>query len=484
MLDGARVIDPESGLDAVRAVGVRGGVIASVTEAPPPATTVVDATGLVLAPGFVDLHSHAQDQVGMRLQALDGVTTALELEAGGLPVATRYQRALDQGRPINFGYSAGWQVGRMHLFDGVPLDGDALDIGLANVHRPHWRRPAAPGDVDRLLDLLAREVADGALGFGVLLGYAPDTDRSEYLALASLAASLGVPCWTHMRHTGMAGVTEVLAAAERTGAPIHICHLNSSSDRDTEEICAAITEARAGGVRVTTEAYPYGAASTNIGAPFLSPEALAEQARPTTALTYLATGERVADAARLRQLRSDDPGGLVIIDFLDEGNPAELDLLLRSLLLEDTVVATDTMPIVDGGVRLAGDVWPVPPTARVHPRSAGGYARTFRWLVRELGVLSMMEAVRRCSLLPAQMLEPFVPAMRAKGRVKPGADADLVLFDPDTVADRATYTEILPSAGIAHVLVNGQFVVRDHHLVPDAMPGRPIRAGRAPLDHF
>lgn len=477
-LVGARVVDPESGLDAVRAVGVRGGTIASVTETPPPATTVLDVTGLVLAPGFVDLHSHAQDQVGMRLQALDGVTTALELEAGGLPVATRYQRALDEGRPINFGYSAGWQVGRMHLFDGVPVDGDALDVGLANVHQPNWHRPAAPDGVARLLDLLGREVADGALGLGVLLGYAPDTDRSEYLALASLAASLGVPCWTHMRHAGLDGVTEVLAAAERTGAHLHICHLNSSSEGDSEEICAAITEARAGGARVTTEAYPYGAASTNIGAPFLSPEALAERGRPTTTVTYLATGERVADAARLRQLRSDDPGGLVILDFLDEANPVERDLLLRSLLLTDTVIATDTMPIVDGGVRLAGDVWPVPPTARVHPRSAGGYARTFRWLVRELGALSMMEAVRRCSLLPALMLEAAAPAMRDKGRVRPGADADLVLFDPATIADRATYTEVRPSAGIAHVLVNGEFVVRDYRLVLDAMPGRPVRGRR------
>ncbi|GAA4735395.1 D-glutamate deacylase [Phytohabitans rumicis] len=472
---GARVVDPASGLDAVRAVGMRGGAIVSVSETPPPAATVLDATGLVLAPGFIDLHSHAQDRVGMRLQALDGVTTALELEAGGLPVAARYRQAADEGRPINFGYSAGWEVGRMHLFDGVPLDGDALDVGLANVHLPNWSRPCSPGDLARLLDLLSQEVADGALGFGVLLGYAPDTDRSEYLALAARAASLGVPCWTHMRYAGMAGVAEVLAAAEQTGAQLHICHLNSSSENDVEEICAAITGARSRGVRVTTEAYPYGAASTNIGAPFLSPEALASQGRPTTVLTYLATGERVADEARLRQLRADDPGGLVIIDFRDEADPVERDLLLRTLLLTDTVVATDTMPIVDGGRRLPGDTWPVPPTARVHPRSVGGYARTFRWLVRELGVLSMMEAVRRCSLLPAQLLEGVAPAMRNKGRIQPGADADLVLFDPSTIADRATYTAIRPSAGIAHVLVNGEFVVRDHELVLDAMPGRPVR---------
>ncbi|MEJ3745973.1 amidohydrolase family protein [Actinomycetes bacterium KLBMP 9797] len=469
---GARVLDPESGLDAVRAVGVRGGVIASVTETPPPAATVVDAAGLVLAPGFVDLHSHAQDQVGMRLQALDGVTTALELEAGALPPGERYRRAADEGRPINFGYSAGWAVARLQLFDGVPAGGDALDVGREHGHLPNWRRPVAGHDLDALLDLLAQGVADGGLGFGVLLGYAPDTDPAEYAALAALAAELGVPVWTHMRHNGMRGVTEVLAAASATGAQLHICHLNSTAFDAIDEAGAAITAARADGARVTTEAYPYGAASTNIGAPFLAPEALAAEGRSPTSLTYLATGERVADAARLRALRDADPGGLVIVDFLDENDPS----LVRALLLDDTVIATDTMPMVDGGVRVPGDTWPVPPTARVHPRSVGGYAKTFRWLVRELGALSMMEAVRRCSLLPAQLLADVAPAMRAKGRVQPGADADLVLFDPATIADRATYTRIEPSAGIAHVLVRGEFVVRDYQLIPDAFPGRPIRA--------
>lgn len=474
-LVGARVIDPESGLDGVRAVGVRGGSIVSVGETPPPAAAVLDVSGMVLAPGFIDLHSHAQDQVGMRLQALDGVTTALELEAGALPIGERYRRAADEGRPINFGYSAGWQLARMHLRDGVPLDGDALTVGLANVHLPNWHRPAGAREVAELLDLLERGAAEGALGFGILLGYAPDTDRSEYLAIAALAARLGVPCFTHLRGGGVDGVQEVISAARDTGAHVHICHLNSSSGRDVEETCAAITDARAEGVRITTEAYPYGASSTNIGAPFLSPEALAEHGTPTTVITYLATGERVPDADRLRQLRDRDPGGLVIIDFLDETDPAQRDLLLRSLLLEDTAIATDTMPIVDGGVRLPGGTWPVPPTARVHPRSVGGYARTFRWLVRELGVLTLAEAVRRCSLLPAQILAGVAPSMRRKGRIQVGADADIVVFDPDTIADRATYTQIVPSGGIAHVLVNGAFIVRDHQIVLDALPGRPVR---------
>lgn len=486
VLAGGRVIDPASGLDAVRDVAIRGGRIISVTgPGERAAAPVVDISGAVLSPGFIDLHSHAQSQSGLRMQALDGVTTALELEAGALPVRASYEEAAATGRPVNFGYSASWALARMRLFDGLRRPGPSFAAFQEGQSYGGWRRPADPRGLAQLLDLLEQEIHDGALGIGVLLGYAPDTGRSEYLALATLAARLGVPTFTHTRyisgtepHSSVEGALETIAAAAGTGAHMHMCHLNSSSNRMIEEIATAVDRSRAYGLRVTTEAYPYGSASTVVGAAFLAPDQLHRHGIGPENLLFLPTGERIASAERLRQLRASDPGGLVIFDWLDESDPADLAVLHRSLLLEDTAIATDAMPLVDATGAMAADVWPVPAGAYTHPRSVGCYARTFGWLVRELGLLSLPEAVRRCTLLPASILSEVAPAMRRKGRIEPGADADLVVFDPDTIASPATPMNPWPSTGIRHVLVGGTFVVRDGAAVPDALPGQPIRSHR------
>jgi hypothetical protein len=184
----------------------------------------------------------------------------------------------------------------------------------------------------------------------------------------------------------------------------------------------------------------------------------------------------VADDARLRQLRAADPDALVIIDFLNEDDPADLAALRRCLTAEDTMVASDAMPLVPVSDQFDPRQWPLGPGAVTHPRSAGCFSRALR-LWREEG-RPLSEAIRRCSLLPARALEASCPAMRARGRVQRGAAADLVIFDADRVTDQATYADSTRlSAGVRHVLVDGVFVVRDGDLVAGALPGRPIRAG-------
>ena len=481
VLRGGRVIDPESGLDAVRDVAVTNGRIAAVGTGLT-AKGDIDVAGQVVTAGFIDLHSHVSDLGGLRLQALDGVTTALELEAGVTPVAQAYRRAAEQGRPINYGFAASWALARMEAVAGLPPDA-SLGAFMARISDPAWQRPAEPAQVSMLLARLAADLAEGALGIGVLLGYAPGTSPAEYQRVAGLAAEAGVPTFTHARDliemvpaTLADGAEEIVRAAAETGAHMHYCHVNSTSQRHIERVLGLVARAQAAGSRVTTEAYPYGSGMTGIGAAFLAPERLGERGLSSSSLTYAPTGERVASPARLRELRQADPGGLVIIDLLREHDPADRALLMRSLTFPGAVVASDAMPLTWTAPPADPRVWPLPPTAITHPRTAGTFSRALRLLTRE-GPLGLAEALAKCSLEPARLLQDRVPALRQKGRLRTGADADVVVFDPAAITDRASYQHsTLPSAGIRHVLVNGAFVVRDGGIVAEARPGRPVRA--------
>ena len=481
VLSGGRVLDPDTGLDGVLDVAVDGGSVTAIGERFDGAMTV-DVGGLVVAPGFVDLHSHAQTLPGRRLQACDGVTTALDLEAGRAPVELAYASEAKRGSPINYGFSASWAAARMHVVADGPLDGGAAAL-FAGLGGTEWQHAASAPQVARILEQISTDLAAGAIGVGLLVGYTPGVEPAEYLAVAEVAAAAGVPTFTHSRdivelapETLIDGAEEVVRAAGATGAHMHYCHINSTSARHIDRVLALVGRCQSEGAHVTTEAYPYGSGSTAIGAAFLAPERLLERFRSTKSITYLPTGERVADESRLRELRATDPGGLVIVEFLDESDTADAALLRRSLTFPDAIVASDGMPpLWTDTERMDITTWPLPPEAVTHPRTAGTFARALR-LWREEGA-PLMEAVRRATLLPAEMLEGSVPAMRRKGRVQAGADADLVVFDPARVTDQATYAaSTRPSSGVTHVLVGGTFVVRDGELVPDALPGRPVRA--------
>jgi N-acyl-D-aspartate/D-glutamate deacylase len=483
VLRGGRVIDPESGLDAVRDVAVTGGRVAEVGSGLSPGRADVDVGGLVVTAGFIDLHSHVNGVAGLRLQALDGVTTALELEAGVTPVEAAYRAAAAEGRPVNYGFATSWALARMEAVAGIPLDG-RLSTFLGNISSPAWQRAATPTEINAVLSRLSADLSDGALGIGVLAGYAPAADPEEYLQVAALAAGAGVPTFTHSRDliemapdTLIDGAQEIVRAAAETGAHMHYCHVNSTSQRHVDRVLDLVGRARAEGARISTEAYPYGSGMTGIGAAFLAPERLGERGLSPSSLTYAPTGERVASEERLRELRRTDPGGLVIIQLLDEDDPGDRGFLMRSLLFPGSVVASDAMPLTWTGPEPDPLTWPLPDTAVTHPRTAGTFSRALRLLTRDGGRLGLAEALGKCSLGPARLLESRVPGMRGKGRLQPGSDADVVVFDPATVSDRASYaSSTRPSAGIRHVLVNGTPVVRDGEIVPGALPGRPVRA--------
>lgn len=484
LLRGGRVIDPEAGTETVADVLIDGATVRSVGSAldVPDDTRVVDVAGLIVGPGFVDLHSHVHSIAGQRLQACDGVTTSLELEAGLMPVERAYRNAAAQGRPLNYGFSASWAEARAQVLLGRE-PAASIDSSLALLGEPAWQRSSTPAELDSWLDLLANELADGALGIGVLMGYAPRTDPAEYRRVAQLAAMAGAPTFTHVRElveadptTPIDGSDELAIAAAETGAAMHHCHVNSTSARHIDRVLGMLDRARAEGSAVTVETYPYGAGSTAIGAYFLDPKRLPIRGLRPSNIIIVATGERVADADRLRALRQADPGAECLVEFLDESDPADLAMLQSALAFPDSIVASDAMPLRwPDGSRDTRE-WPLPAGAATHPRTAGTFTRALRMMVRERRVWTWVEAFRRCSYLPARVLDEVAPAARGKGRLAPGSDADVVVLDPATVTDAATYLDSTrPAVGVRHLLVSGEFVIRDGALDPSALPGRPLR---------
>lgn len=478
------MIDPHTGSDAVADVLLDGRAVAAIGPGlpDPGSATVLDVAGLIVGPGLVDLHSHAHSIAGQRLQALDGVSTALDLEAGLMPIELAYQRAAAEGRPLNYGFSASWGAARAQVLLGREPDA-SLESGLAVLADPRWQRSSSPAELNRWLRLLEAELGAGALGIGVLMGYAPRSDPAEFLAVARLAARAGAPTYTHVRElveadpsTPIDGSEEIVIAAAETGAAMHHCHVNSTSRRHLDRVLASLDGARSAGSRVTVEAYPYGAGSTAIGAVFLAPERLPVWGLRPDNVVLVNTGERVSSLARLAELRATDPGAECIVEFLDERDAGDRALLHRALAFPDAIVASDAMPVVWPDGRRDTRQWPLPPGGATHPRSAGTFGKAIRSMVRETGAWSWVEAFRRCSYLPARVLDDIAPAARGKGRLEPGSDADVVVLDPERISDAAGYLDpTRPSVGVRHLLVNGEFVVREGGLCAEAYPGRPVR---------
>ncbi len=484
ILRGGLVVDPRAGSEREADVAVDGGRVVAVGPSLPTSDAiVVDVTGLVVGPGFIDLHSHVHSIAGQRLQALDGVTATLDLEAGLLPVELAYTRAAADGRLLHYGFSASWADARAVAHLGATPSAD-LARSLAALGDPAWQRSSSPSERATWLRLLESELEAGALGIGVLMGYAPRSDPDEFLDVARLAALSGTATFTHVREiveadatTPIDGSVEIVRAAAETGAAMHHCHVNSTSRRHVDRVLGLLETSRASGSRVTVEAYPYGAGSTAIGAYFLAPERLGAWGLRPSSISMVVTGERIASGARLAELRAHDPGAVCVVSFLDEDDTEDAAMLQRALAFPDAVVASDAMHVEWPDGSTDSREWPLPEGGQTHPRTAGTFARSLRRMVRETGLWSWSEAFRRCSYLPAQVVAGFAPAARAKGWLEVGADADLVVIDPTRISDQATYVDpTRPSVGVRHLLVDGTFVVRDGSLDVEAFPGRPIRA--------
>jgi len=459
VLEGGRVMDPETGLDAVRNVGIRDGKIVRIVATPLSGRRIVHAAGLVVAPGFIDLHQHAQDLTSQRVKAFDGVTSALEMEIGAPDVA-QFLKAKEGHSLIHYGTTASHVAARALIF-GAPLpEGTILPKS-----GPATDQAATPEQIGQIQQRLRDELDAGALGIGMGIEYTPGATRLEVIDMFRTAAERKVPVYTHMRSAGrvepgsaIQSTEEVIGAAAITGAALHIVHINSTCLRDSLECISLIEGARARSLDVTTEAYPYIAGMTAINSAVFNPG--------------------------WREKLGIDYGNLVVPDTGEHLTQKRFDELHNSSKPQWVLIFANTQEIVDAVIpnpliMIASD------GAEGHPRNAGTYSRVLAQYVREKKTLTLMEALRKMTLMPAQMLERSTPDAHRKGRLQEGADADIVVFDPQTIADRSTFEKPMePSVGIHYLLVGGTAVIDEGKLVPDVCPGRALMGpGKAKASH-
>jgi len=477
-----RVIDPESGLDAVRNIGIKDGSIISISEFPLEGNTVIEAKGLVVAPGWIDLHAHGQEIGALRMQAMQGVTTALELESGLLPIGEWYDSEAKKPHPINYGASAAWTFARIQAITGTKAEANLAWFQSMFANHDWQNSIATPEQQDEIMAMLEQAIKEGSIGVGVNAGYAPGNGQKEYFAVAQLAAKYNVPTFTHVRYASMTeprssfeAIKELIGNAALAGAHMHLCHINSSSMKDINSTLPLVLNAQKSGFKVTTGAYPYGAAGTTVGAEMFRGDGWQVRMGGTKYSDFELNGKRL-DKKTFDDLQANSPGTIITWHFLDTDNPVELAKLDASVTNPHVAIESDAMPWELKGKTYEGDAWPLPDGAFAHPRSNGTFAKVLRVYVRDRGVFSLSEAVRKMSLMPAQILEDYVPQMKKKGRIQVGMDADIVVFDLDKVADKSTFTEPnQPAVGFHYVIVNGVPVVEKGKLDTDAAPGKPIR---------
>ncbi len=486
VINGGRVVDPASGMDCVADVAVLEGRIAAVGTGLGSAERVIDAAGLVVAPGFIDLHAHGQSIPADRMQAFDGVTTSLDLEAGVMPVAPWYRRQATAGRILNYGASVNWAFARIGAMTGSNEESSLDAFGRA-MRDPRWvENVASEAEVAGILDRLQRGLDEGAIGIGILNAYAPGAGVQELSAVCQLAAAKGVATFTHVAYmsridpeSAAEAYIRLIGYAGATGAHMHICHFNSSSKTDTERCVKLVAMAQAQGLPITLEAYPYGTGSTVLAAAFFNDPRFEERhGTGYDTVQRVTDGRRFRDREELLAARAEEPSTMVLWHVLDtENNAHHRHLLDLSVLYPGGAIASDAIPwsLADGTV-YTGDAWPLPEDATSHPRSAGTFTKFLRHWVRERETVSLLEGVRKCTLIPAEILAASTPGMRAKGRLQPGADADVVVFDYATLTDRAEFSAMnRPAEGVQHLLVSGQPVITDGVMDVAARPGQPVR---------
>ena len=464
VIEGGRVMDPETNFDGIANIGIRRGKITHISTERLKANRIIDARGLVVSPGFIDIHSHTPTRLGEHLSVLDGITTQLDLEAGSYP-PTDYGYQYKAGAQLHYGSSVGHFAIRGLVMDNSTQGYFFSEDGLLSLGGAMWSQPATPAQVNEMREHLRNGLQLGGLGIGVLLDYMTEAvTESELSMIFATAAEYDTPVYVHVRR-GMpgdpTGLDEVIALAERHGVATLICHITHSAMGGIGVWLSKIDAANSQGARITTETLSYLAGGTSIAADvFVNRDWRAIFDIDYEDVQWVPTGEWL-DEKRFLQYQREFPTSSINHHYVKE------EWLVEALKWPGMMVSTDALPAFDLEVK-------------TNPNIAGTYAHFLGRYVRDLGVMPLMDGLRRITLLPAQWLSQASSVFETKGRIQVGADADLVIFDSETIAARAEYGDpYQPSVGIAHVLVAGRPVVVNGSQVEGRYPGQHLLT---PLD--
>jgi len=459
VIENGRVIDPETKLDKVLNVGIKNGSIVAIGDQTMRAPHIINASGKVVAPGFIDVHSHTPTKLGAHLNLLDGVTTQLDLEAGAFPISG-YGKHYDDGAQLNFGSSVGHFAIRVKVIEGVDIpyliDNDRPSIlgGAAFV------QPATTEQIETMRVLVNQGLDQGGLGIGVLLDYMTLGIKTEELSmLFEVAAERSVPIYVHVRRGNAgdpAGLIEVIELAKKTKAALFICHITHSAMGGIDQWLAMIDQANDEGANITTETLSYAAGGTSIGADVFK----RRDWQTIFDITYedvqwVATGEWLTKES-WDKYAAEQPSGMINHHYVKE------DWIETALKWPGMMVSTDALPAFDTKIM-------------TNPNISGTFSRLLGHYVREQKVLSLSEGLATISLKQAKWMAQASPAFNKKGRLQTGADADLVIFNADTISANATYgAPYKAPTGIEHVIVAGQVVVKNGQRLELPQPGTKI----------
>ena len=518
---GGAVYDGSGGPPVEGDIGVAGGAIRETGRIRlSRAKTVVDARGLAVSPGFIDVHDHTDTALLVNPRAesavRQGVTTLVSGQCGGSPFPLTAEAAAGMSERLakEYGLTAGWTDIRGFLAR-IEAAGAALNystfVGNGTVRAAavgYDDRPASPAELERMKALVAEAMAGGALGLSSGLEYTPSSFASteELVALSRVAAAAGGVYATHMRNEDVAvleAVDEALRVAREAPIRLQISHLkigDAANWPKLDALLANLEKARAEGIDLRCDRYPYIAGATTLGLLFPL------WAREGTSEAFVARLKDPALDARLRAAMAEELAergtwetvlissvgtetnrwveGLNVVEASAKAGK-EPYAFMRDLLIEeggyagmisfygDEAVLERILSQAYVGVGADAEaIAPYGPLSkgRPHPRNYGTFPRVLGRYVRERKIVPLEEMVRKLTAMPAAHLG-FV----RRGRLEPGWAADLCVFDPATVADRATFKEpaVYPE-GIRHVVVNGQVVVADGEHT-GRLPGKVLR---------